>query len=94
MSNLRASVADFHTYAICVVLAMLHTDGRSLVTCVSRRVLESHHNCSPQSHHCDGGGDVCRRWCRSCPKAYHLSCIGRDAAFFKKKGAWLCGECR
>jgi len=29
--------------------------------------------------------------CRSCPKAYHLSCIGRDAAFFKKKGAWLCG---
>ncbi|KAG0567460.1 hypothetical protein KC19_7G136400 [Ceratodon purpureus] len=40
---------------------------------------------------CFDGGDLvlCDR--RSCPKAYHLSCIGRDAAFFKKKGAWLCG---
>lgn len=30
-------------------------------------------------------------WRRSCPKAYHLGCIGRDEAFFTKKGAWFCG---
>ncbi|KAJ7520080.1 hypothetical protein O6H91_20G065700 [Diphasiastrum complanatum] len=40
---------------------------------------------------CFDGGELvlCDR--RSCPKAYHLSCIGRDAAFFKKKGSWFCG---
>uniref|UniRef100_A0A7I4AV11 Uncharacterized protein n=2 Tax=Physcomitrium patens TaxID=3218 RepID=A0A7I4AV11_PHYPA len=40
---------------------------------------------------CFDGGDLVMCDRRSCPKAYHLSCIGRDAAFFKKKGAWLCG---
>ncbi|CAM6126594.1 unnamed protein product [Calypogeia fissa] len=40
---------------------------------------------------CFDGGELvlCDR--RSCPKAYHLNCIGRDTAFFQKKGAWICG---
>ncbi|KAL2628720.1 hypothetical protein R1flu_013406, partial [Riccia fluitans] len=40
---------------------------------------------------CFDGGDLvlCDR--RTCPKAYHLTCIGRDTAFFEKKGAWICG---
>jgi hypothetical protein len=40
---------------------------------------------------CFDGGDLVMCDRRSCPKAYHLNCIGRDAAFFKKKGAWICG---
>ena len=72
-----------------LVLAMLRSDCRLLVvTCFSRRVLESHLQVVIVTR----VGMFCLRWCRSCPKAYHLSCIGRDAAFFKKKGAWLCGE--
>jgi hypothetical protein len=41
---------------------------------------------------CFDGGDLVMCDRRSCPKAYHLNCIGRDAAFFKKKGAWICGN--
>jgi chromatin remodeling complex protein RSC6 len=40
---------------------------------------------------CFDGGDLVMCDRRSCPKAYHLNCIGRDAAFFRKKGAWICG---
>ncbi|CAM6016894.1 unnamed protein product [Sphagnum balticum] len=40
---------------------------------------------------CFDGGDLVMCDRKSCPKAYHLNCIGRDAAFFKKKGAWICG---
>lgn len=29
--------------------------------------------------------------CRSCPKAYHMECTGRESEFFRKKGQWLCG---
>eukprot|EP01018_Ginkgo_biloba_P039399 Gb_13134 [translate_table: standard] len=40
---------------------------------------------------CFDGGELvlCDR--RSCPKAYHPSCVGRDEAFFKTKGSWACG---
>jgi hypothetical protein len=43
---------------------------------------------------CFDGGDLVMCDRKSCPKAYHLNCIGRDAAFFKKKGAWICGFVR
>ncbi|CAM6126587.1 unnamed protein product [Calypogeia fissa] len=39
---------------------------------------------------CFDGGElvVCDQ--RSCPKAYHRRCIGRDKAFFETGGAWIC----
>ncbi|KAJ7539707.1 hypothetical protein O6H91_11G106100 [Diphasiastrum complanatum] len=40
---------------------------------------------------CFDGGELVLCDKRLCPKAYHSSCIGRDAAFFEKKGSWFCG---
>lgn len=40
---------------------------------------------------CYDGGDLvlCDR--KSCTKAYHPTCVGRDQAFFQTKGPWTCG---
>lgn len=40
---------------------------------------------------CFDGGDLvlCDR--KSCTKAYHPNCVGRDEAFFQTKGPWTCG---
>lgn len=40
---------------------------------------------------CFDGGDLvlCDR--KSCTKAYHPTCVGRDEAFFQTKGPWTCG---
>ncbi|XP_024531612.1 zinc finger CCCH domain-containing protein 19 [Selaginella moellendorffii] len=40
---------------------------------------------------CFDGGDLILCDQRTCPKAYHLGCIGRDQEFFRKKGNWHCG---
>lgn len=29
---------------------------------------------------------------RSCPKAYHVECTGRESEFFEKRGQWFCGN--
>nr|XP_043638669.1 zinc finger CCCH domain-containing protein 19-like [Erigeron canadensis] len=40
---------------------------------------------------CYDGGELVLCDMRNCPKAYHLSCINRDEAFFQTKGKWNCG---
>lgn len=40
---------------------------------------------------CFDGGDLVLCDLRTCPKAYHPSCVNRDAAFFQTKGKWNCG---
>ncbi|KAL4569754.1 hypothetical protein LXL04_025397 [Taraxacum kok-saghyz] len=40
---------------------------------------------------CFDGGDLVLCDLRTCPKAYHPSCVNRDAAFFQTKGRWNCG---
>lgn len=40
---------------------------------------------------CFDGGKLILCDKRSCPKAYHIECTGRESDFFQKKGQWLCG---
>lgn len=40
---------------------------------------------------CFDGGKLILCDKRSCPKAYHMECTGRESEFFRKKGQWLCG---
>eukprot|EP00854_Cymbomonas_tetramitiformis_P009352 gene9352-11081_t len=39
---------------------------------------------------CKDGGDLIMCDRRSCPKAYHLECIGKDDSFYNMKGKWSC----
>ncbi|KAH7430453.1 hypothetical protein KP509_09G099900 [Ceratopteris richardii] len=40
---------------------------------------------------CFDGGKLILCDKRSCPKAYHVDCTGRELEFFEKKGQWFCG---
>ncbi|KAI5075894.1 hypothetical protein GOP47_0009970 [Adiantum capillus-veneris] len=40
---------------------------------------------------CFDGGKLILCDKRSCPKAYHVECTGRESEFFEKKGQWFCG---
>lgn len=40
---------------------------------------------------CFDGGDLVLCDMRTCPKAYHPSCVNREASFFQTKGRWNCG---
>ncbi|MCO5570509.1 hypothetical protein L7F22_024232 [Adiantum nelumboides] len=40
---------------------------------------------------CFDGGKLILCDKRTCPKAYHVECTGRESEFFEKKGQWFCG---
>lgn len=40
---------------------------------------------------CFDGGKLILCDKRSCPKAYHIECTGRESEFFRKRGQWFCG---
>ncbi|KAH7442444.1 hypothetical protein KP509_03G088800 [Ceratopteris richardii] len=40
---------------------------------------------------CLDGGKLILCDKRTCPKAYHMKCTGRDREYFRKEGQWFCG---